>query len=126
MCYFVRISHRFADARVEPLLDDNQDISDAVAMLSDGVTVITFTRSRNSDDSQDISLDAASFLLLAWGGPVTFGTPNSIGYHENRRVSVAVNFPSATDCPSKQGNGLAAISKCFAFTFFNYLYVGVH
>ena len=101
VCYFVGISHRFASGHLPPLLDDSQDISDAVAMFSDGVTVIRFTRPRNSGDSNDTSLDEERFLLFAWGGPVTYGATNYIGYHGPiRRTSTlqAVTFPSAADC----------------------------
>ena len=104
MYIHVLLLHRFADAQAPPPLDDSQDISDAGAMFFDGVTVITFTRPRNSVDSRDISLDEGRFLLFAWGGSVTYGIPNSFGYHGySRRVSTlqAVRFPSATDCPSK-------------------------
>ena len=103
LCYFVYISHRFAVARALPPLDDSQDITDAVAMLSDGVTVITFTRPRNSGDSRDISLDECRFLLFAWGGSVTYGTPNLFSYHTGGRTSTpeTVCFPSATVCPGK-------------------------
>ena len=51
----------------------NKPISDAVAMFSDGVTLITFTRPRNSNDSRDTSLDVAV--------SVTYGATNSIGKH---------------------------------------------
>ena len=101
--YGVHISYRFADARTPPPLDDSQDISDAVATLSDGATVITFTRPRNSGDSRDISLDGGRFLLFAWGGTVTFGETNSFTYHTGGRSSTpgAINFPTAAECPGK-------------------------
>ena len=127
VCYFAHILHRFADSRAKPPLDNSQDISDADATFSDGVTVITFTRPRNSGDSRDISLDEGRFLLFAWGGSVTYGATNSIGNHGmNRRqfTSEAVNFPNATECPSKsiackEADQLCTTSSCVAFTYFN-------
>ena len=102
-CYFAHISHRFAGARALPPLAGSQDISDAVAMLSDGVTVIMFTRPCNSGDSRDVSLDECRFLLFAWGGSVTFGETNSFTYHTGGWLSTTerICFPNSTVCPSK-------------------------
>ena len=93
--------YRFATGQFQPPVDPNQDITDAVASLQNGVTTVNFTRPRNSGDSNDISLDQCRFLLYAYGSSATVAT-GTITYHGNNRGTLTERFcpPSAEDCPA--------------------------
>ena len=93
--------YRFATGYFEPPVDPNQDITDAVASLQNGVTTINFTRPRNSGDSNDISLDQCRFLLYAYGSSASVAA-GTITYHGNNRGTLTERFcpPSAEDCPA--------------------------
>ena len=97
-------THRFAFVQAEPPIDPSQDIESASAEHVDGVTTITFNRSRNSSDSNDISLDECRFFLFAYGGQVNvFATPPVALYHgfgpTRRAASLErICIPTFTEC----------------------------
>ena len=92
---------RFAVVRAPPPVDASQDITGASASRMDGVTTVTFTRPRNSGDSNDISLDVCRFFLFAFG-PATVAT-GAIFYHgSNRFISPdRICIPTFAECSGK-------------------------
>ena len=93
---------RFAFARAEPPIDASQDIADISASRMNEVTTVSFTRPRNSGDSNDISLDMCRFFLFAFGGSANFAT-QAVGYHFNNRFisSDRICIPTFAECSGK-------------------------
>jgi len=80
-----------------------QNVDDASASFANGVTTVTFSRDKLTNDiQQDISLDICRYFLYAWGGDVNINT-RVIGNHGSRfnRSTELFCFPVADFCPEK-------------------------
>ena len=92
---------RFASIRAMPPIDAVDHLTQTAVFVSDGDIVIQFTRPRDSESTDDISLDQCRFLLFAFSGTFNIGA-NTIGYHgiTNRVASSeVVCFPNDITCP---------------------------
>ena len=84
-----------------PQIDAVDHLTQTAVFVSDGDTVIKFTRPRDSESTDDISLDQCRFLLSAFNGAFDIGA-NTISYHgsANRVASSAMFcFPNDMTCP---------------------------
>ena len=74
-------------------------MTDASASRVDGVTTVSFTRPRNSGDSDDLSLDVCRFFLFAFG-PANIAT-GGVSYHGTNRFvsSDRICIPTFAECP---------------------------
>ena len=76
------LSFRFAFDRVQPRVDNIQNIINASVSRQNGHTILDFIRPLSSgDNADDISLTSCRYFLYAFGGAVTDFAQFEIGYH---------------------------------------------
>jgi len=90
--------------RIQPLRDAIQNVYNTSASFDSGITTVTFTRDKiTNDPSQDIQINRCLFFLFAWGGNANINT-GVIQNHgsQNRQVSDSlICLPSASFCPQR-------------------------
>ena len=102
---FVNTNRHIGGAQIEPGIDAVQNINDFSIEHVNGVTTMRFWRPRTATDIRNIndedlsSVTDCHYIIMAWGGTVTYANPNVIGYHgfSNREVS-AVEYCFPDDC----------------------------
>lgn len=82
----VRVVDRWASAKVQPAIDDDQSqVQDVSGSIENGVLRVRFTRTVGTTDSMDLSLSQPRYMLYAWGQLAASG---DISYHDvNKGIS---------------------------------------
>jgi len=86
-----------------PVIDTVQNIDDASASFANGMTTVTFSRDKITNDiQQDVTLDQCRYFLYEWGGNVNINSRviDSQGSSFDASTELLC-FPSATVCPEK-------------------------
>lgn len=99
----------------QPFLDGSQDIYNTNGKLQDGVTTLSFTRKRVSNDERDLSFTDDTCLYMMF--PVKGGAFNSVN-KKIRKHEVIPSISSEKICIKSCGDGtMIAPSLSISVTF---------
>ena len=91
--------------RLQPTRDPIQNVDDISASFENGVTTVSFTRDKiTNDPTRDIRINRCVYFLYAWSGDANINT-GVIQYHGtiHRNVSrTLICLPSGSFCSARR------------------------